>query len=92
MAKKRRTRKQKILRDTRQKQAVSVGQKSEDIPMKAHTQHASPNTQIIAKSQPKSSVITTAQYQYLPKDLIKTAMLTGAIVLAELILFFVSKR
>lgn len=40
----------------------------------------------------RSNDISIFHYQYLPKDLIKTASLTGAIILAELLLFFLAKR
>lgn len=90
MAKRRKTRKQKILHNSRQSRPVILtSDKTPEIPT---IQEILPQPMEPKRPATGSSIISTALYQYLPKDLMKTASLTGAIVLAELLLFLLAKR
>lgn len=91
MPKKKKTRKQKILADSRQ-HTDSVENTSQQIPTYsvASVVNEEPN------SQPKishkaTSHISTIEYSYLSKDLLKTLTLTGSIIVAEIILLYFTK-
>ncbi|MBI2034751.1 MAG: hypothetical protein HYT11_03415 [Candidatus Levybacteria bacterium] len=82
MAKKRKTRKQKLTSDLRSQvhHVSSVNEQQFTYTPSAHISQSTPNT-----------VILTQDYQYVTKDLLKTAIVTGVIVAFELILFFSTK-
>lgn len=106
MPKKRKTRKQKITVDQKQKmvhESVSYESSSPSnaVTQIAHSTNAETNTQEVTFSLPTndtSSVqkesrysvaqvaISTDDYGYLGKDLVRTVLLSGAIVLAELLI------
>ena len=98
MPKKRKTLKQKI--QTEQKQhtvsetsvpTVSTQHNTQvvqDVPTQTTfslpTEHLA--TKTIKKPLQETITVATVEYDYLGKDLVKTALLTGAIVLAELVI------
>jgi len=105
MPKKRKTRKQKILLDTKRHMvsetpSVSSSQKKETPQKKQNTimPGATFSLSTVATdklSSPKktstntsSVIISTQEYTYLGNDMIKTAIVTGAIVIAEIVIRF----
>ncbi len=92
MAKKRKTRRLKVLHDARQKRTTPVKEEVSATTQRSVMEKSSTVHTAMPTTHTGSNIISTALYEYLPKDLTKTAFLTGAIVVAELILFLVSKR
>ena len=91
MAKKRKTRKQKLTSDLRsQVQHVSIV--NEEQPKKKETPGAFIYTSSVQLPQATNITVLTQDYQYVTKDLLKTAMVTVMIVSIELILFFSTKE
>lgn len=89
MAKKRKTRQQKLQSDKRH-----TTQRYQTAPIVSPThQTASPppaTTPAAATvSGPTRHTISTSEYQFVRHDLLKTSTITGAIIVAELVLFFV---
>jgi hypothetical protein len=94
MAKKKKTRKQKILSDLRHQQPLSHSEQSvidqadtaTQTPRSTLFQYtANTPTTSVTKTPLRSTAIT--DYHYLGHDLRKTAILTGAIVIAQVVLF-----
>lgn len=87
MAKKRKTRSQKISSDLRQK----------DLSSKASPEHSLPLTSAPTTSNDlpipstNSRHAVSSEYKFVSHDLIKTSSITGAIIIAELVLFFLVK-
>lgn len=97
MSKKRKTRRQKILSDSRHHVHLSFDTKPPTLP-EAEAQVATSNRYqftfaTATKDTPSQRVQTTAlpTYSYLSKDLLKTALVTGSIVIIELVLAQVTK-
>jgi len=92
MPKKVKTRKQKILADSRRKANPTVEKKVDtatySIPQQK--QSATPGQSIYAKSNLQTT-IATSSYSYLSGDLRRTVFLTLAIVIAELLIRFTVK-
>ncbi len=93
MAKKKKTRQQKIIADLRRQLYTS---QAKDVPLEIKTEN---NTQSLSITLPKMPKINTTAnretspaftntYPYLAKDLRKTAIVTTAILAAQLLLFF----
>lgn len=87
MPKKKKTRKQKMLTDSRHQAEKN------DVPTQQTFSYSveSPKRKETTIS-PKVSVshaISTSEYSYLSKDLIKTFAVTGIIIFAEILLFFI---
>jgi hypothetical protein len=90
MAKKRKTRQQKLQSDKRhtvmqhQTTPVVLSPRSESRYETPVTATATPLT-----VKPTKHAISTSEYQFVRHDLLKTSTITGAIIVAELVLFFV---
>ncbi|MDP2649819.1 MAG: hypothetical protein Q8P10_03160 [bacterium] len=96
---KHKTKQQKIISNLRrQLQLKNSATQSEPLQKVNHI-----DTQVVQKNEnlnkafsysPNKSFAktTTVSYNYLPHDLLKTAILTGSILTLELILFFLSKN
>ena len=107
MPKKRKTRKQKIIHDQRvyavheTPPLMTSPQKNETLPKEQEaiapdmtfTLPTSTNKATVTSKRTKTETVTvsSSEYGYIGNDLIRTALLTGAIVLTELLirLFFV---
>lgn len=101
MPKKRKTRKQKLL-TTQKKQEAHIIESGAALSQQEEPKLASPETGITfslpavpgikspsrKKSEPARQTVTieTTEYAYLGKDLLKTAIVTGIIVLVELLI------
>ena len=89
MAKNRKTRKQKLISDLRYKEPTSFIQtqqpEKKEMP-KAFTYNSSAHL-----SGTTNTTVLTQDYQHVTRDLLKTAIATGVIVILELILFFSTK-
>lgn len=89
MAKKRKTRQQKIMADRRQ-MSPQLHKPSPSLPVfQEAIEAASPVQNPVSKPEKSHVSLTTKEYDYVRHDLIKTGSVTGAIILAELVLFFV---
>lgn len=97
MPKKKKTRKEKILSDQRRQthQAAGTSPSVTSTPRGMNDLLTSdqPNT-TVAFATPKSTstaqhAISTIDYKYLPGDLMKTAILTGSIIVIELVIKFI---
>jgi len=90
MPKNKKTRKQKILSDHRRHQnPVAVNSYSFEKPtISIQTPQEPP---AIPSRPPNSSAIATSDYHYLFADLLKTMILTGSIIVGELILRYFAK-
>jgi len=89
MAKKRKTRSQKLTSDTRHQNTSPSFPSSQSISLQdlgIQTQKISPSLPV----QP-STLSMNSEYTYVRHDLQKTTLITGAIILVELVLFFVVK-
>lgn len=95
MAKKKKTRKQKILADTKRKQIISsekeVASSSHEISPNELPQTSKYIFRIkeAGKLKPVRAIATTHDYTHLTHDLKKTAILTSSIVIAQLVLYFI---
>lgn len=83
MAKKRKTRKEKVLGDQR-RPATTENRVSSPL-------FTIPATQTISSPQQSSSPIGISHYEHLTRDLIRTAILTLGLILAELLLSLIIK-
>lgn len=86
MAKKRKTRKQKLSADIRRETTL------ESTPMHTYAPTfvaTAPESQIVPRTV--THAISTINYEYLKVDLRKTLVVTGAIILLQLVLFLVTK-
>lgn len=72
-------------------QEAAMPQMTFSLPETPETQQKAPIHTKPAAPKPVVTAISTDEYDYLGKDLVRTALLTGAIVFAELLirLFFV---
>lgn len=97
MPKKRKTRKEKMYVDQKRQipldVSVSTSQKNDtSLPQKEQTFSLPISHSILALAQNERAhkitvgPISTESYNYLGRDLIRTALLTGAIVLAEMLI------
>lgn len=91
MAKKRKTRQQKFESDRRHtsprhQTAPSVSSSHQEVA--TATTPATTNT-LSPIAKPSKPAISTSEYQFVRHDLLKTSSITGAIIIAELVLFFV---
>ncbi|CAN5156007.1 hypothetical protein BH09PAT1_BH09PAT1_3710 [soil metagenome] len=84
MAKKRKTRSEKIAGDIRQQKLSSSPTPSLSISLNDIGINPQP-----IKTNPTHSI--SHEYEFVKHDLIKTSTITGAIILVELVLFFVVK-
>jgi len=85
MAKKRKTRSQKIAADLRQQKLSSPPPTYSTVSLSDIGLRPQPIT------KPLSHSSISQEYQFVKHDLIKTSTITGAIILVELVLFFVVK-
>ncbi|HSW47860.1 MAG TPA: hypothetical protein VLG67_02155 [Candidatus Saccharimonadales bacterium] len=92
MAKKVKTRKQKILADLRRVSVSSTEKKVDttvySLPKINTATNSIPSIKIKTSTQ---TTVATSSYNYLSKDLLKTIFLTGAIVIVELVIRFTVK-
>jgi hypothetical protein len=90
MAKKRKTRTQKIAADRRNLSTISLESPSEvqsPLPtQRSYTYSLTENTIPSHTELTSTKAITVSQYDFLAKDLLKTSIVTGAIIVAELVL------
>lgn len=95
MPRKKKTRKQKIISDTRHidyAKFISPPQISTPTPIQSGQVSGSLN--VFKPQQSTGQFITTSQYSYLYSDLLKTCVLTFSIIIAEIVfgfLFFGAK-
>ena len=93
MPKKKKTRKEKVLADTRHKEYLLEPLEQVQTETRNNVQLES-NSDVVKKvehsrhiqSSSKTQVITTANYSYLYSDLLKTLMLTISVIVAEIVL------
>ena len=92
MAKKVKTKKQKMLADLR-RAAISTNDKRLDLPVyslpKIHVPQE--RTSSAKRETSPQTAIAISSYTYLSRDLLKTILLTGFVVAIELIIKFVGK-
>ena len=79
MPKKKKTRKQKVVADTRHKEYL-------EEPLGLIQKENSSNLQVENNETPRAQLIGTANYSYLYSDLLKTFMLTISVIVVELVL------
>jgi hypothetical protein len=91
MPKKKKTRKQKMQSDQR-RQTITISAQPIPNHEKIERETPSPTTTVAPTAKPiVRHAILTGEYQYLSGDLLKTAVLTCSIVLAELLIHFFAK-
>ncbi len=90
MAKNRKTKKEKLRSSTRVKTAPSPAEMNEVLPSESSSLFTFVSQ--ASDSQVKRSTVSTAQVSHLREDLLKTSTIVGAIILAEIILFFLLTR
>ncbi len=89
MPKKVKTRKQKILADSRRRAAPTSEKKVDSITYSIPAQKHTPNSISVTPAQTNKHVsIKTASYSYLSADLRRTVFLTLAITIVEIIIKF----
>ena len=97
MAKKQKTRKQKILAENRKEKLLFKERGTQTSP-ESHTSNEQPSSpsQYVFKmkdtrkiSKPKSPISSAHDYTHLKKDLVKTGILTTSIVVAQFVLYFI---
>lgn len=86
MAKIRKTRKEKVRGDGRRKIAVTS-----ESPTGATTPSSVFTITPSSSARSSTPVTTSSTYNFLTQDLVKTAILTGSIIIAELVLAFIIK-
>lgn len=89
MAKRKKTRQQKIASDFRRKQNELLEESLSRVsPPASFMYQAKIQQQAVIKAKPP----TTLSYSYLRADLLKTSFLTLALILTQLLLFFLLKN
>ena len=86
MAKKKKTRKQKQLADVRrQTETITTHTATVETQQPTREEHTTASTPSVSRHQklPVHHVIATADYRYLRKDLLKTVILTAAILIIQ---------
>lgn len=94
MAKKKKTRQQKIIADLRRQVYASQSESNLVIEKKVEKQEQSPSSfrlPTVTAIEKKQSFATAINTSFLVKDLQKTAILTASIVAVQLILLFILK-
>jgi len=86
MPKRKKTRKEKLIADTRH---APIASPLYSVPEVVVNKTSKPIPQ--SQTQQTPITIATKEYSYLGKDLLKTGMFTGAVIAIELVLHFVSK-
>lgn len=98
MAKKKKTRKQKILAETKMinalsgKEAASPSDNSltpSDLPRTSEYVFKMNQAGKLVNSQHQTKISSGHDYSHLKKDLVKTGILTTSIVIAQAVLFFI---
>jgi hypothetical protein len=84
MAKRRKTRRQKISNDRRHIQEVRQDEQAQSVASKSVFTYT-------PQTAPTRSTVTTTNYQFLKTDLYRTISVTFAIVLAQIVLYFLLK-
>jgi hypothetical protein len=79
---KKKTRKQKVVADTRHREYFAEPLEQ----VQTETRNNVQNVQLEDNERPKPRVIATANYSYLYSDLLKTLMLTISVIAVELVL------
>jgi hypothetical protein len=85
MAKKKKTRDQKVLSDKKREAQVSSLYSFSQESLKQQDK-------IVSTPTKQTGVIHTTAYQHLSKDLLKTAAFTGFIIVAEIVLRYIIKN
>ena len=84
MAKSRKTRHQKEVADLRRQESPVVSS--------SVLNEYRPSSPLPPRTSTHTTVIQTSEYKFVQKDLVKTLSITGAIIIAELVLFFFVMR
>jgi|SRR5579871_1227576 len=93
MPKNRKTRKQKIRASIKQQPVIAtVVQSSPQNTTQTHQPIKLPDKLTLQQTIGQNSMGTTHSHSYLRGELLKTAILSGAIIIAELFLFFIIRN